>query len=355
MIPNDFAIGLNARSLADASRGNSFALSDWSGYTAANSPVYNASGGGLDGTVPFVSFSRPRGQYIDLGSVSVTPLSTGVTLLVYMKSLGVGEYVPIIDMRNGGYDEFELFALASDTPVRVNYAKANALFPYVHNEVKLSRDWAFYALQVKSDSYSSTTTTTTVSTACCTALEDTACQLSCPSNAVITGVVFASYGTATGSCNSFAYGNCHSSSSATVLSACVGQSSCSVNASNSVFNGDPCYSTVKSLSVQVSCTAYSTQTSTVDSTISQLLKYSPASGYESSFNQFSRGMSDVLDAGSSYVGRRNDAIEDYLSGEIGAVYLYNRLLSSSELRGVYNHIVPEGNRAIPRCYHTRLN
>ena len=76
-------------------------------------------------------------------------------------------------------------------------------------------------------------------------------NLSTPANATITSVSFASYGTPNGSNGSYTIGNCHASDSQTIVeSYCVGNNSCSIPATNSVF-GDPCGGTVKRLNVKV--------------------------------------------------------------------------------------------------------
>ena len=96
--------------------------------------------------------------------------------------------------------------------------------------------------------------TSTGSTRVCgTAAEDASATLTCPQGQIIDSVVFASYGTPTGTCGSFATGSCDSTSSKTMVeSLCVGRSSCSVPASNGAF-GDPCNKTTKHLNIEVSC------------------------------------------------------------------------------------------------------
>jgi len=68
---------------------------------------------------------------------------------------------------------------------------------------------------------------------------------------VITSIVFASFGTPTGSCGNFAIDpSCHANDSVSIVSNyCIGKSSCSIPATVSVF-GDPCFGTVKRLYVQ---------------------------------------------------------------------------------------------------------
>jgi hypothetical protein len=93
---------------------------------------------------------------------------------------------------------------------------------------------------------------------CGTVAENGSVTLSCPSGQTIDAVVFASFGTPSGSCGSFAAGSCDDSSSVAVVQAlCVGRASCTVPATNGAF-GDPCHGTVKSLAVQVSCGAGAT-------------------------------------------------------------------------------------------------
>ncbi len=88
---------------------------------------------------------------------------------------------------------------------------------------------------------------------CGTAAEGVSATLTCPEGQIIDSVVFASWGTPTGTCGSFATGSCNAATSqTTVTSMCVGRKSCTVAASNDTF-GDPCRSTVKNLAVQVTC------------------------------------------------------------------------------------------------------
>ncbi len=70
----------------------------------------------------------------------------------------------------------------------------------------------------------------------------------------ITAIAFASYGTPTGSCGSFATSSCNASTSVSVVqAACVGNKTCTVAATNGVF-GDPCVGTVKRLYVEATVT-----------------------------------------------------------------------------------------------------
>lgn len=71
-----------------------------------------------------------------------------------------------------------------------------------------------------------------------------------PTGGVFTAINFASYGTPTGSCGSFAISSCHASNSMSIVqAAALGRTTFSIAASNTVF-GDPCVGTVKRLYVE---------------------------------------------------------------------------------------------------------
>lgn len=90
---------------------------------------------------------------------------------------------------------------------------------------------------------------------CAVVKEGSTANLSCPSGQVIGSITFASYGTPTGSCPSFAASSCHAQSSADkVKAACLNKSSCSVPAGNTLF-GDPCPGKFKKLAVLFSCSS----------------------------------------------------------------------------------------------------
>ncbi|CAK7346941.1 unnamed protein product [Dovyalis caffra] len=81
-----------------------------------------------------------------------------------------------------------------------------------------------------------------------------AVHLSCPPRRNISRIVFASFGTPSGDCESYAIGNCHSSRSrANVEKACIGKRSCSIPQSNQFFGGDPCPGIPKVLLVEAKC------------------------------------------------------------------------------------------------------
>lgn len=74
--------------------------------------------------------------------------------------------------------------------------------------------------------------------------------LTAPAGMVFTGVIFASYGTPTGSNGSYSLGGCHSLKSQSVVeSYLLGKNTASIPATNEVF-GDPCVDTFKSLAVR---------------------------------------------------------------------------------------------------------
>jgi uncharacterized membrane protein len=85
---------------------------------------------------------------------------------------------------------------------------------------------------------------------CGTANEGGSVTLTAPAGSVFTAINFASYGTPNGSCGSFTTSGCHATNSLQIVqAACVGNSTCTVLADNSVF-GDPCGGTVKRLYIQ---------------------------------------------------------------------------------------------------------
>jgi hypothetical protein len=71
---------------------------------------------------------------------------------------------------------------------------------------------------------------------------------------VINAITFASYGTPTGACGSYAVNaTCNArNSSAIVSSRCLGKAACAIPATTAVFS-DPCYGTVKRLVVEATC------------------------------------------------------------------------------------------------------
>lgn len=79
-------------------------------------------------------------------------------------------------------------------------------------------------------------------------------HLQCAPGQSITNIEFASFGTPTGTCGSLQKGTCHAPNSrAVVEKECLGQESCFVSISNSVFGADPCPNVLKRLSVLAVC------------------------------------------------------------------------------------------------------
>lgn len=94
-----------------------------------------------------------------------------------------------------------------------------------------------------------------MTTICATAVEAASATLTCPEGSTITSIDFASFGTSTGECGAFAQNACHAADSQAVLeAACLGQGTCSVEALNEAFGGDPCPFVEKNLNVQATCT-----------------------------------------------------------------------------------------------------
>jgi hypothetical protein len=88
---------------------------------------------------------------------------------------------------------------------------------------------------------------------CGTGAENANVTLTCPSGQTIATVVFASFGTPSGTCGAFTAGACDATTSTAVVEAlCVGRASCTIPATNGSF-GDPCHNTVKSFAVEVTC------------------------------------------------------------------------------------------------------
>src|SRR5665213_3535729 len=108
-----------------------------------------------------------------------------------------------------------------------------------------------------SDSFSQVTnnyidyTNGTHGSICATAAENGNATFTAPSGTVFTTVYFSSYGSPTGSCNSYATSSCNASTSQSVVEGyLLGQSgTISIPATNTVFT-DPCSGTVKQLYAQ---------------------------------------------------------------------------------------------------------
>jgi len=93
-------------------------------------------------------------------------------------------------------------------------------------------------------------TTTGAGTVCGIAAENGSITLTAPAGNVFTSIPFASYGTPTGSCGSFATGSCNDVNSVSKVAAvALGQNSVTIPATNTFFS-DPCGGTTKTLAVQ---------------------------------------------------------------------------------------------------------
>lgn len=79
-------------------------------------------------------------------------------------------------------------------------------------------------------------------------------QLVCPMNTHISAVKFASFGTPTGNCGSYARGDCHDANSASfVEKVCLHRNDCVLEVRKGNFNTGLCPGTAKSLAVEVVC------------------------------------------------------------------------------------------------------
>eukprot|EP00898_Chlorokybus_atmophyticus_P005483 jgi/Chlat1/5936/Chrsp4S06411 len=103
-------------------------------------------------------------------------------------------------------------------------------------------------------------------------------HITCPVGTLISDVVFANYGTNLGVGGAYFVDDCSSNNSMSVVSAaCLGESSCTVMASNDDFFGNPCDRVTKSLAISVICSSpsMSTWTSEMAPTIIGVPKAGP--------------------------------------------------------------------------------
>jgi hypothetical protein len=83
--------------------------------------------------------------------------------------------------------------------------------------------------------------------------ESTQVVLACPPAHKINLIMFASYGTPTGSCGSYALSSCNAANSLSFVSGlCLGKFNCTISAGNANF-GDPCTGSLKHFNAQVNC------------------------------------------------------------------------------------------------------
>lgn len=91
---------------------------------------------------------------------------------------------------------------------------------------------------------------------CGQASEEGFITLTAPGNSAFNEIAFASYGTPGGSCGNYTLSGCHAPNSmAIVQSQCLGQNTCTIQASNLVF-GDPCPGTPKRLYIEANYSYY---------------------------------------------------------------------------------------------------
>lgn len=90
---------------------------------------------------------------------------------------------------------------------------------------------------------------------CSAVSENQEAILNCPyAGSTITKILFASYGTPSGACPSYATSSCNSANSTAVVEAlCLHHSSCAVRAGSRTFGGDPCLGVPKALAIVAVC------------------------------------------------------------------------------------------------------
>jgi hypothetical protein len=123
--------------------------------------------------------------------------------------------------------------------------------------------------------------------------------LTCPSGQTISSIGFASYGTPTGSCGSFAASSCNEPSSKSKVEAeCLGKSTCTINANDGYF-GDPCWGVSKALKIQATCSGstsggrYMHETNLPNNPAGWMADHYGAANYIAAF----RRVHDMLNAG----------------------------------------------------------
>lgn len=133
------------------------------------------------------------------------------------------------------------------------YVSATGLlhFSNVFYSVTFSSASAVMALDAgNSLSVASNTNTVLYATVCGTAAENGSITLSTTNGGVFDKVLFASYGSASGTCGNFALGACHAANSQSIVeSYLLGNLTATIPATNGLF-GDPCVGTGKSLYIQ---------------------------------------------------------------------------------------------------------
>ncbi len=94
-----------------------------------------------------------------------------------------------------------------------------------------------------------------IETRCAEGQENSIVSLSCPYGSVISEVTFASYGTPSGNCGSYEVSQaCNVENTKEIVrDLCLGENSCSIAVTESVFGITPCPVLSKTLRVQVQC------------------------------------------------------------------------------------------------------
>eukprot|EP01042_Synura_sphagnicola_P001732 gene1732-2032_t len=104
--------------------------------------------------------------------------------------------------------------------------------------------------------------------------------LTAPVGSILGDVVFASFGTPSGSCGSYNISSCNSPSSVAVVSSyCTGHATCSIPAGNTEFGDDSCYSQLKQLFVEIRYDILPSSEPTVLPTVGQVTSLPTSSVY----------------------------------------------------------------------------
>jgi hypothetical protein len=193
-------------------------------------------------------------------------LSTGTLVRISNTGMGINGhnyYVKVLSLRS--------FSLYADTSLTIplggmaNFATSTiSVIPLNQTSITYSAfppKWSAVDWPVTWINSSSVSSSGSVYQICGTAVESSSVSLTAPPGSTFTSVEFASYGTPTGTCGSFAIGGCHASNSLSIVKNYVlGRSgTITIPATNEVF-GDPCIGTAKQLYVQATAIATSTTT-----------------------------------------------------------------------------------------------
>ena len=170
-------------------------------------------------------------------------------------------------------------------------------------------------------------------TICATPAENGVANLSAPSGTVFTTVDFASYGTPTGSCESFAINTfCHAAGSQAIAEGYIlGNNTASIPATNAVFT-DPCVGTVKKLYIQVKytqpiCSGTSPGTITGTTPTGSLL------GYQYSWEK------SILGPSSGFSAIAGATSKNYTPGNLSQTTWFRRKVSASLASDSYSSVL----------------